>query len=206
MKHCFLFSLVLISQIVSAQILENRNLYFKSSGSLGNYFGGKVSVEYLNIKDQSFTIGVYGQGRIAPNLPKDYVSPAALFEKLFLFGLNLDTPMEERTTYYLSTGKVFKSKKSNTRFNLTGGLGYIYMTTPVNFIKTTVQGSSENYSYDYKKEYSFGLVINPSVDFAVWKYFGFSAGLISIISKDRFSYGFEASYLVGLVNNRSKKK
>ena len=205
MRYCFIFFGILFSQVVCAQILEDRDLYFKASGSLGNYFGGKVSLEYVNTKDQSFCFGIYGQERRSHNIPKDYVPPSGVFGQVFLFGL--DYPMEERTTYYLATGKILKLHNSRTRFNFVGGLGCSYLKTPIDFIKKIPQGSSaENYSYNYKNEYSFGLVINPSVDFAVWKYFGFSVGLISIISKDRFSFGFEVSYLIGLVNNRSKNK
>jgi hypothetical protein len=205
MRYYLIFLGILISQAVCAQILENRNLYFKTSGSLGNYFGGKVSIEYVNTNNQSFCLGIYGQGRRAHNVPKDYVPPSGILGQVFLFGL--DHPMEERTTYYLATGKVFKLNNSRTRFNLIGGLGCSYLKTPIDFIKTIPQGSSaENYSYNINNVFSLGLVINPSVDFAAWKYFGISVGLISIISKNRFSVGFEASYLIGLVNNRSKKK
>jgi len=196
---------VLICQIASAQKLENRNLYFKLGGSIGNFNGGKISLEYINLKGQSFSIAMCGQGRRAPNIPKDYVSPSGIFGKILFWGQELDYPKENRTTLYLATGKnIDLNQNGKIRLNFAGGLGCSYLTTPINFIKKEPQGTAENYYYLYKKEYSLGVVLNPSVDFAVWKYFGFSAGILSIISKERFSCGVEVSYLIGLVNNRKK--
>ncbi len=91
-------------------MLADRNLYIKPSGSVGNYYGGKIALEYINRNEQSFTLGMYGQGRLANNIPDDYVPPSGLFGEVSLFGLKLDYPMEERTTYYLATGKGIETK------------------------------------------------------------------------------------------------
>jgi hypothetical protein len=202
MKLCLLLAVILISQLVFAQLPENSNLYLKAGGIIGNYYGADISLEYVNNNEQSFSIGAYIQNRKAPDIPEDYISPLGIVGKIFFWGLDLDYPQVEVTTFYLSTGKILKSNTDKIRFDLSGGVGFNYINTPTGFIKKEPQESMENYSYTYEKGYSFGLIINPSVDFAVWKYFGFSAGITSMITRDRFTCGLEIAYLIGLVNHK----
>jgi hypothetical protein len=174
----------------------------KMSGSLGKYPGGKYSLEFVNSNKLSYTIGIYEQGRKYGNLPADYRPPSGIFSN-FLFGM--DYPMEERTTVYFGMGKVFPADKGKNRFNLSAGLGYNLLSYPSDFKKITPSGTSENYSYVYKKDYSIGLVINPTADFGVWRFFGLSTGIISVISPNGSSVGFELSYMLGSVRHKKIK-
>jgi len=204
MKISLLVAGVLICQIVSAQLPENSNLYLKAGGIVGNYYGVDLSLEYISHKEQSFSAGVYFQNRKSPDIPEDYVSPLGIMGKVMFWGLDLDYPKVELTTFYLSTGKVLKSNSGKIRYDLSGGIGVNYIVAPANFIKKEPLESAENYSYTFNKGYSLGLIINPSVDFAIWKYFGFSTGITSMISKEGFTCGIEIAYLIGLVNNKYK--
>jgi len=201
MKLKLLFLGIMISHYASGQILQDRDLYLKMSGSLGNYLGGKISLEYINKKDYSFSLGVYGQGRKYRNLPSDYVPPSGMFS-VFLFGM--DYPQEEWTTFYISFGKVLKTRSDIIRFNLSGGLGFNNLKYPSDFRKITPVNSAENYYYSLHTKNSLGLLINPTVDFVFWKYFGISTGLVSNISPNRFSLGIEFSVLFGIVRNGEK--
>lgn len=194
---------ILIPYLLQAQIMQDKFLYGKMSGSLGKYPGGKYSLEFINSNNISYTLGVYGQGRRYDDLPSDYKPPNGIFS-VFLFGL--DFPMEERTTVYLGLGKILQTDEGKTRFNLSAGLGCNLLSYPSNFIKITPSGTSENYSYNYKKGYSIALILNPTVDLAVWRYFGFSTGLISVISPNGSSFGFEFSYMFGAVRHKKIKK
>lgn len=172
------------------------------SGSLGKYPGGKYSLEFINSNNISYTFGVYEQGRKYDNLPDDYEPPNGIFS-VFLFGM--DFPLEERTTVYLGLGKIIQTDEGETRFNLSAGLGCNLLSYPTNFIKITPSITSENYSYTYKKDYSIGLILNPTVDFAFCRYFGISTGFISVISPNGSSFGFELSYMLGAVRQKRIK-
>lgn len=207
MRSSFIILGILVSRLVFAQPPDNKYLYAKFGAGIGNMNGGKISLEYISPKGQSFTLAVCGQTRNAPAIPPDYVSPSGIFGKIFFLGLDLDYPKETRTTVYLATGTVFTlNNTGKTRFNLSGGLGCSYLTTPVHFVRKEPEFTAENYTYSNKTGYSVAIVFNPTVDFALWNYFGFSTGLISILSKDRVSCAIEISYLFGRVNNRKNNK
>jgi hypothetical protein len=190
----------LISHFASGQILQDKELYFKGSGILGNYFGGKISLEYINKKDYSFSLGVSGQGKKYQDLPSDYISPSGI---LAWVNFGLDYPQEEWTTFYITLGKVLKTRNDKIRFNLSSGLAFNNLKYPSDFKKITPVSTSENYSYSYLTKNSPGIIINPTVEFAIWNYFRFSTGLISNISPNRCSVGFEAALLLGIVRNKT---
>jgi len=201
MRLKLVFLGIMISHFASGQILQDRDLYLKMSGSLGNYYGGKISLEYINKKDYSFSLGVYGQGRKYRDLPNDYVSPSGIFAWM---SFGLDYPQEEWTTFYITFGKILKTSNDKIRFNLSGGLDFNNLKYPSDFKKITPVNTSENYSYTYLTKNPLGLIINPTVDFAICKYWGFSTGLISNISPNRCSLAFEVSLLCGIVRNEKK--
>jgi hypothetical protein len=207
MRNCLIILGVVVCPFVFAQAPADKYLYAKCGVSIGNINAGKLSLEYISPKGQSFTIAVCGQTRNAPGIPHDYVSPSGIFGKIFFLGRDLDYPKETRTTVYLATGTMYTFNNSGkTRFNLAGGIGCSYLSTPGHFVHKEPQGTAENYSYSISSGYSVAIVFNPVIDFAVSKYFGFSTGLISIISRDRVSCGIEISYLLGYVNSRKKNK
>ena len=171
------------------------------------FYGGKLSMEYISPKGQTFALALYSQMRKAPGIPSDYSSPLGIFGKALFWSPGFDYPQEIRNTVYVSTGKVIAlNSAGKTRLNLSGGIGCSYLKTPVDFVPVDPVVTAENYTYSSSTGYSVALVLNPVVDFAIWKYFGFSTGLISIISRDRVSCGIEISYLLGYVNSRKKNK
>lgn len=207
MRICLVLMLVLICQFAFAQASADKYLYAKISGSIGMFYGGKLSMEYISPKGQTFALALYSQMRKAPGIPSDYSSPLGIFGKALFWSPGFDYPQEIRNTVYVSTGKVIAlNSAGKTRLNLSGGIGCSYLKTPVDFVPVDPVVTAENYTYSSSTGYSVALVLNPVVDFAIWKYFGFSTGLISIISRDRVSCGIEISYLLGYVNSRKKNK
>lgn len=196
MKCILLVLGILITQLTSAQVLQDRSFYLKTGGSIGNYPGGEISLEYISITDYSFSLAICGQGRRFRDLPDDYIPPSGVFGWM---SMGLDYPREERTTYYFTLGKVLSKKNDKIRFNLKGGLGLNNLRYPADFRKIAPDSTAENYSYRYLSTNRLALVVNPTIDIAVWKYAGISTGFSAIISPNRSSFAFQITLMFGLL-------
>ena len=199
-RNLIVFISVILTQLLSAQFSDNTCLFGKIGPSFGNYSGSEISLEYIINNRLSFGLGVYQLEKLADNIPDDYIPPSGGLSFFYLFH-----PKQNATTYFFSIGKVLELNK-NKRLNLSGGIGYLNVEKPVNYVKITPQESTsevyhsaENYTYDYFSTRNVALVLNPEIDFTR-KYVGLSLGLVSIVSKDYFSFGVEVSLLLGFVN------
>lgn len=199
-RNLIVFLGLILTQLLSAQFSYNTYLFFKIGPSFGNYSGSEISLEYIVDKRLSFGAGVYRLERLADNIPDDYIPP---FGGLSFF--NLFHPKKNATTYFFSIGKILELEK-HKRLNLSGGIGYLNLKEPINYVKIIPQESTpevyhsaENYTYDYSSVNNIALVLNPEIDFTR-KYIGLSLGVISIVSRDYFSCGVKVSLLLGFVN------
>jgi len=64
--------------------------------------------------------------------------------------------------------------------------------------------SSPHYKSDYVSRDLYGVSLNPSLEYAPGRGFGFTAGFIACVNNQRFCIAGEGGILFGLVRNRKK--
>jgi len=92
------------------------------------------------------------------------------------------------------------------RFNLKAGISYNQISIPVNFVmKEGAFWQNAHYSYEIQKDTNFGLIINPSVEIAVFQYVGVSLSPYANFNKNRTIYGAQLGLLIGILRPRNTK-
>jgi len=185
-----------ISHSSKAQTKDNYLIYSSMGGTLGNYIGGGITLDVIRNNKYSLGIGYYEQEKKPGNLPPDY--ERGIFN-LFTFGLG--GVRDNIQTASFTLGKVFYNKSNpRIRYNIKAGFTYSVIKAPTNWVWHNYGLlSNENYTYDYEKNHVIGILINPTVDFPLLKFLGFSAGPYLFINPRTISYGMELSYLIGYV-------
>lgn len=193
----FLVFLMFLSHHSLGQINPDYLIYSSFKGNLGNYYGGGITLDLINKSDFSFGIGYYEHDKKPKDLPTDYKKGI-----LSLLSIGEDIAKEKMQSVSFTLGRVFFSKSnSGIRYNLKAGMIYSVLKTPTNWLKLNEGSllSMENYSYNYEKQYSFGILINPTIDFPLLKFLGFSVGPYSFLNSKSISYGIELTTLIGCV-------
>lgn len=194
----FLVFLIFLSHHSSGQIKENYLIYSSLKGNLGNYYGGGITLDLVCKNKYSFGVGYYEHVKKPGNLPTDYKKGA-----LSLLTMGEGIARDNIQSVSLTLGRVFLSKSnSGIRYNLKAGVTYSVSKTPDNWVKLNEGGgllSMENYSYSYEKYREIGILINPTIDFPLFKFLGFSVGPYSFLNLNTISYGIELTTLIGRV-------
>ena len=188
--------ILLLSYSSHSQTKDNYLIYSSEGGTIGNYIGGGITLDVIRNNKYSLGMGYFEQEKNPGNLPSDYEK--GIFS-LFTFGLN--GVRDNIKTASFTFGKVFYNKSnSRIRYNIKAGITYSVIKTPTNWVWHNYGlFSNENYTYDYKKNHVIGVLINPTIEFPLLKFLGFSAGPYVFINPRTVSYGMELSYLMGYV-------
>lgn len=192
----FLVALLFLSAPTNGQRKDNCLIYTSLKGNAGNHMGGGITLDLIRNNKYSIGMGYYEHVKKPGNLPPDY--ERGIFS-LLTFGEG--KAQDNLQSVSFTFGRVFLSKSnSKVRYHVKAGLTYSVLKKTTNWVKLD-EGLSlwENYSYNYEKFHEPGILINPTIDFPVFKFLGFSAGPYLFINPQTTSYGMELSYMVGYV-------
>ena len=192
----FLVILLFLSPPSQGQTKDNYLIYLSSKSTLGNYLGGGITLDVIRNNKYSLGIGFYEQEKKPGNLPSDY--ELGVFS-LFTFGLG--GVRDNIQTASFTLGKVLYNKSNpRIRYNIKAGFTYSVVKRPTNWVwHNDGLLSTENYTYDYDKNHVIGILINPTIDFPLLKFLGFSTGPYVFMNQKTISYGIEITTLIGYV-------
>ncbi len=200
MKRPFLIlCLTLIVVLGSGQEAKNSLFYSNVGVNIGNYYGFQVGLNYVSKSNYIFGIAYFDHEKKPMNRPEDY---SIGFISLFDFGQN--TARDHLRSYLFTGGYLLNTQNKNIRWCLTAGLAFSVFSHPTGWekINDNLFPLTENYSYTVSKsKAALGLIINPKLEWAFFKYFGISAGPYLILNAKSNSFGIEFNYLIGQLIN-----
>lgn len=195
-RTILLFFIILSFNSIKAQFAENNAIYYSDDLNFGNYFGVDLNMNYVYKEKYSFKIGYIYDIRKPKSRPDDYSSGLA---KALLFGT--ENPHDLMENYQVALGKIYKLNENGTiRFNLSLGLGYTIIKEPENWQK--IENASfigENYTWNYKKQNTISLIINPKIEFPFTTVYGVTISPIVQINKDRTYFGIGVGQMIGIL-------
>ena len=192
-----LFILIFSLQL-TAQFSEKNAIYLSLELVAGNYSGANLNLNYVFNEKISLQAGVFGYSRKAKSKPNGYSSG--------LLGSFLYQPREEMNGYQFLIGRVIVlNKRGTTRANLSGGLGFTKIEAPENWAYTGSNPLVPNYGYDDAKKNAVSLIINPKIEFAFTRYFGFTLSPILQINKESTFVGIGFGLVTGLLRGNKQE-
>ena len=198
-----LLVLFLCINMASAQSQEKKHAFYVT-GELNssNYFGGDLNLNYVLKEKYTFKIGYTGNTRTATSIPEDYDD--GFFLLIPFSTLDCSTPKEHIGNYRFDVGRIYKLNPSGSiRINAALGLGYATVTEPVNWKKKKRQCfifcDEPNYSWNYKEKRTISLIINPKIEFAFTRIFGFTISPMVQINKYRTYFGIGIGTMLGVL-------
>ena len=202
-----LLMLFLCISIANAQSQKKKHTFYATGElNLGNYFGGDLNLNYVLKEKYTFKIGYTGNVRTATSIPEDYDDGFFLLMPFWSSFSTLDcsTPKEHIGNYRFDVGRIYKLNPSGTiRINAALGLGYTTVTEPV--WKKKKQKcflffcDGPNYSWNYKEKRTISLIINPKIEFAFTRIFGFTISPMVQINKYRTYFGIGIGTMLGVL-------
>ncbi|GET22093.1 hypothetical protein [Prolixibacter denitrificans] len=185
----------------NAQFANNNAIYSTSGLSFGNYMGGDVSLNYVYREKYSCRVGYSDYLRKPKSQPADYSSGLA---KAIIFGL--ENPHDQIENYQIAVGRICKLNETGTiRANLSIGVGYTIIKEPENWQK--VEGTSlvaENYTWDYHRQNTVSLIINPQIEFPFTNIYGLTISPMLQLNKDRTYVGIGIGQMIGILRKRTE--
>jgi len=202
MKRTIIISLFIFSiEWVHAQFAENHAIYFSKELNFGNYIGLNADLNYVYKERFSLKIGYNGNIRKPKSQPEDYSSGLV---KGILLGL--ENPYDQMENYQIAFGKIGRLNKSGTvRINFLVGVGYTVIREPENWQKIESKSLiAENYTWNYKRDNTASLIINPKIEFPLTWIFGLTVSPMLEINKYSVYYGVGIGTMVGLLRKPVK--
>jgi len=200
MKQVFLLFFIINFYFSNAQFSENNAIYTTGELNLGNYIGLDINLNYIYKEKYSFKVGYTGNLRKPKTQPDNYVSGLT---GIASFGLA--NPYDQFESYQVGFGKIYNLNKSNTiRLNLSLGLGYTIIREPENWQIINNAFLTENYTWNYDKNKTVSLIVNPKIEFPFTRYFGLTISPMLQINRDRAYVGIGIGQMLGLLRNSKK--
>lgn len=198
-RTILLFLFIFSINSIKAQFDENNAIYYSDGLNLGNYFAVDLNLNYVYKEKYSLKIGYISNMRKPKSRPVDYSSG---FVKALLFGSV--NPQDQMENYQFALGKVYSlNEKGTIRLNLSAGLGYTVIKEPENWQKIEEASYlAENYTWNYKRQNTISLIINPRIEFPFTKVYGLTISPMVQINKDRTYFGIGVGEMIGLLRNR----
>jgi hypothetical protein len=198
MRKAILFTGLMVIYTAKAQFGTTNAIYTSAELNMGNYFGVDLSLNYVYNEKYSFRLAYTGNLRTPKSQPEDY-TPG--FVGIMFFGLA--NPYDQFENYQIGVGKIYKLNPSGTiRLNLNVGLGYSVITEPENWTKVDNSFLVENYTWNNHKYGKVSIMINPKIEFAFTRYYGFTLSPMMQITKDRAYFGIGIGQMIGLLRSR----
>ena len=202
--------LFLCISMASTQAQKKKHAFYATGAlNFGNYFGGDLNLNYVLKEKYSFKIGYTGNIRTAKSRPEDFETgffglfdyPPTLFWYPYAYVYLLDGPFDIIVNYRFDAGRIYKLNPSGTvRINAAVGLGYTTFTEPVNWEKhNSLLGLFGNYSWNYKSRNTISLIINPKIEFALTKVFGFTISPMVQMNEYRTYFGIGMGIMLGVL-------
>ena len=204
MKIYLLILVFVINIQAYSQVGQDRFVYATCDMNAGNYFYADFGVTYLF--RGKYSLGIEYSSTISnpKSKPSDYAGGLA---SAAVFGL--DGSHDEMESLQILGGRYFSINQQKTiRFNLQGGMMFSRLTMPVNWTKFEDSGGIQigrNYDFDYDRNQTIGLVINPKFEFAFTRVFGLSASPQFIWNKQQVYYGIGIGYMLGVLRSSKQK-
>ena len=172
-------------------------IYGEMGSGEGTSISRQIGVNMIMPKSNMFSMFYAGSYRISPNTPSDY--------KGILFS---DFLKQKLNVLMLCYGKVYNGNSSNVRYILRGGIAIGNVITPVNYQHSIFPPGSwinyPNYTYTLNRQFIMGLVLKPSVELTLARYFGLAIGAYANVNPEMSVVGVDASIIFGSVrHNRS---
>ncbi|MFV0482539.1 MAG: hypothetical protein ACK5MG_00385 [Bacteroidales bacterium] len=201
MKICLLATLLLMLSIniAKAQFGDNNAIYLSAEGNIGNYFGCDLNLNYVCKEKYSFKLGYIANTRKAKSQPEDYTVGAPIE----ILSLGLIQTYDKLNGFQIGVGRIYKLNPSGTiRANLSVGLAYTIIEEPENWKKVGDGVLTENYTWNYDKQKTVSLIINPKIEFPITRVWGLTVSPMLQINKDRTYYGIGVGQMLGLLRKR----
>ena len=198
-RTILLFLFIFSINSIKAQFAENNAIYYSDGLNLGNYFAIDLNLNYVYKEKYSLKIGYISNMRKPKSRPADYSS--GLVNALLFGSVN---PQDKMENYQFALGKVYSlNEKGTIRLNLSAGLGYTVIKEPENWQKIEEASYlAENYTWNYKRQNTISLIINPRIEFPFTKVYGLTISPMLQINKDRTYFGIGVGQMIGLLRNR----
>ena len=198
-KYSFLLLLFLISTPIHAQSSDKNLTYFTGEITAGNYYGIDLHVNYIFREKFILKAGYSGHLRYPASAPYDYRTG---FFGALSFGIK--NPYDKLGNYHVMAGRIYNlNKKGTIRVNFSVGAGLTAIKEPVNWQESENGILYRNYTFDYKKYYTLGLIVNPKIEFPFTKYYGLTISPMLQINKDRSYIGIGIGQMLGTLRKDS---
>lgn len=184
-------------QMATAQFDERNAIYSTGEVNLGNYIGFDLDLNYVYLQKYAFKIGYTGNIRKPVSQPEDYTSG---FTGILILGIG--NPYDQMENYRLAIGRLYELNKAGTiRVNVSFGVGLTSIKEPENW--QAIDGSflTENYTWNYRKYNTLGLIINPKIEFPFTRFYGLTFSPMLQLSKDRTYVGIGIGQMIGLLRS-----
>ncbi|QCE40978.1 hypothetical protein [Psychroserpens sp. NJDZ02] len=197
MKQYIIVLLISFTSINSAksQFFKNNVIYTTGELNLGNYIGVDLNLNYVTDHNYSLKIGYTGNIRKPKSQPENYSSGVS-----GVFALGFNDPYDQIENYQIGIGKIYNLNPSGTiRANVSLGLGYTIVTTPQNWQENNDRFFTKNYTWDYNKQNTVSLVINPKIEFPLTRFYGLTLSPMIILNKHSsyFGIGIGIVHMIG---------
>lgn len=199
MTKAFLFSLFLYclatAAVAQPNIVKSTRVYWFTSLRVGFPLAGdwRGAIDAETRKGWTASVFYFSKSRNSANVP-------GYFEHYGVFGAGASTSIQEKLKITgLTIGKAWwLGSDRRTRFNLKGGVTYGSLRRPGNFQPT--QGLAlifSNYTYEWETRRFAGFVTQPTLEFALLKWVGFSVGGVFHRNEYWNIVGAQASITIG---------
>lgn len=187
-------------QGANAQFSQDHAIYMTNGLNLGNYFGISFDLNYNYQDSYAFKLGYTGNVRRPKSQPDNFTGGVA-----GPFTFDLDGPYDHFNSFYVSVGKIYPiNLKRTLRLNASIGLAYTRIREPENwqFIDNTFL--IDNYLWNYKTSNTISLIINPKIEFALTRLYGFTISPMIQINPTRIYAGIRFGQMVGLLRRSNR--
>lgn len=210
MKNSSLFFIFFLgfSFVANAQFFDKNYIYGNVGISGGNYYGADVGINDIYKQKYIVHLGIYSLFTEAIEKPSDYSAGSGIF------GSGDSNITDKYNMPHLTAGYVRKfNENSNFRLILQGGLGLQFREYATNFQDYENTGgfggfnfgTSPSHTYDFEKDVSLAIIINPRVEYTLSHVYGFAVSPLLIINNKKTFYGISIINIIGKIREKKNK-
>lgn len=203
LKLTTIISLFFLVHSLQGQFIERHALYLNTDLNVGDYLGVNLGMTYVYQYKYAFQLGYSANSRKAKSTPDNY-SNNNIFKSIITLGLS--DPSDRIEQVQALAGWMFiLDEKGIVRLNLSAGIAYSQITKPVQWELDVSPGRQANYSFQENTFDTFSLIIQPKLEFTIFKFYGLSTGPHIQINKDEVFFQLSMGSILGAVRPKIKK-
>jgi len=201
-KACLLFWILIQLCLDTFGQDKSDNIYLETGFGTGSYSSFNIGIDMLVYETHMFTISYSIQSRISSATPPGYQAG-------FSFSGGDQSPIDQLQLVYFIYGKVLYIPGFTPRFALRGGIVVGNYFHPVNFVHVNPAAGSwfsifpPYDTYTMEKDFTTGLILNPTVELPFTSVLGILGGVFSIISTQTNSYGVNINIMLGSLRDKT---